>query len=125
MIRKILFLIISGFLLSGCVGGAVALIQTGVGLSQGKVIQSAITPVFSLAIKETTGKTPLEHIITKNKEKQRIAKKSKNLDKKDIKKTNPEKSIKNQMTLLTDKMYKETFSKNSFQHNPRFSYQPK
>jgi len=133
MIRKVLFLIFSSFFLAGCFAESLTLVQSGVGASQGRVLQSAISPAVSLGIKKTTGKFPIEHII--KKEQQRIAKKALNLEDKIIKSTkrtieiSKEKivpiknNVENQVTKLNDNLFRiKTFAVENFKHKPRFSY---
>ena len=61
--RKILGLILMGFLLSGCYTSSLTYVGTSAGLVQGKSIQSLATTTASYAIKKETGKTPLEHVV--------------------------------------------------------------
>ena len=61
--RKIIGLVLSGFLLSGCYASSLTYVGTGAGIVQGKSIQSVATQGASLAIKKETGKGPLEHIL--------------------------------------------------------------
>ncbi len=133
MIRKVLFLIFSSFFLAGCFAESLTLVQSGVGASQGRVIQSAISPAVSLGIKKTTGRFPIEHII--KKEQKRIAKKALNFEDKIIQSTkrtiaiSKEKiapiknNVENQVTKLNDNLFKiKTFAVKNFKHKPRFSY---
>ena len=133
MIRKVLFLIFSSFFLAGCFAESLTLVQSGVGVSQGRVIQSAISPAVSLGIKKTTGRFPIEHII--KKEQERIAKKALNFEDKIIQSTkrtiaiSKEKivpiknNVENQVTKLNDNLFKiKTFAVKNFKHKPRFSY---
>ena len=82
MSRKIVFLILSSFFLAGCFAESMTLVQSGVGASQGRVLQSTISPAISLGVKKATGKFPIEHIIVK--EKQRMAKKASEFENKII-----------------------------------------
>jgi len=138
MSRKIVFLILSSFFLTGCLAESMTLVQSGVGASQGRVLQSTISPVLSLGIKQTTGKFPIEHMMTR--EKKRIAKKVSDFENRIIEST--EKTIKfskakiltvkdnigNQMTKPNDSLLKtksfetKTFATENFKHKPRFSY---
>ena len=133
MIRKVLFLIFSSFFLAGCFAESLTLVQSGVGVSQGRVIQSAISPAVSLGIKKTTGRFPIEHII--KKEQERIAKKALNFEDKIIQSTkrtiaiSKEKivpiknNVENQVTKLNDNLFRiKTFAVKNFKHKPRFSY---
>ena len=82
---------------------------------------------------KTTGKFPIEHIITR--EKQRIAKKTSELETKIIKGANkqikiskekvmPVKNIVEKLiTKLNNNLFKvKTFAVENFKHRPRFSY---
>ena len=133
MIRKVLFLIFSSFFLAGCFAESLTLVQSGVGASQGRVIQSAISPAVSLGIKKTTGRFPIEHIIKKKQK--RIAKKALSFEDKIIQSTkrtiaiSKEKiapiknNVENQVTKLNDNLFKiKTFAVKNFKHKPRFSY---
>jgi hypothetical protein len=64
--RKIIGLVLAGFLLSGCYASSLTYVGTGAGIVQGKSIQSVATQAASLAIKKETGKGPLEHILSQN-----------------------------------------------------------
>ena len=61
--RKIIGLVLAGFLLSGCYASSLTYVGTGAGIVQGKSIQSVATQAASIAIKKETGKGPLEHIL--------------------------------------------------------------
>ena len=65
--KKIFILLISMFLLVGCIG-QIALF--GGGAANGKLVQSSINSLASYGIKKNTGKSPLEHAMSyANKEK--------------------------------------------------------
>ena len=80
MFRNITILVLSSIFLSGCFASSLTLVGTGASASQGRVVQSSISSAFNYGVKQTTGKYPIEHIIIK--EKQRLAKKVNNLEKK-------------------------------------------
>ena len=69
--KKIFFLITSAFLLVGCVE-SIALL--GGGATNGKLIQSSLKSVASYGVKKQTGKTPLQHFLSQNKEKKILKK---------------------------------------------------
>ena len=139
MTKKTLLLILSSFFLAGCYAQSMTLIQSGVGASQGRAIQSAVSPAISFTVKQTTGKFPIEHLI--KREKQRMAKKATEFEKKifnnvsKIKKKvvaskeiapSLKNSINGQVTKLNNPLFKfKTFSKRNFSHKPRFSYKPR
>ena len=60
MMRKILLLSSTIFLLNGC---AESLALLGSGASNGRLVQSSLNSVISYGVKKQTGKTPLEHAI--------------------------------------------------------------
>ena len=136
MFKKIFILFSCGFLLSGCFAETMTLVQSGIGASQGRALQSAASPALSLSIKQSTGKFPIEHIIIR--EKNRLAKKTSNLERKIIdnamtkmsiskKKIQPlKKGVENQATKIVNNIRKaKTFALYNFSHKPRFSYSAK
>ena len=64
--KKILILLSTIFLLSGC---AESLALLGTGTSNGKILQSSLNSAVSYGVKKQTGKTPLEHAISYAEEK--------------------------------------------------------
>ena len=67
--RKVLLLLSSIFLLSGC---AESLALLGSSASNGRIVQSSVNSAISYGVKKQTGKTPLEHafnfvLLQKNK----------------------------------------------------------
>ena len=64
--KKILILLSTIFLLSGC---AESLALLGTGTSNGKILQSSLNSAVSYGVKKQTGKTPLEHAIAYAEEK--------------------------------------------------------
>ena len=133
MAKRIVFLLLSSMLLIGCFAESMTLVSTGAGASQGRLVQSSLSSAASYGIKKTTVKFPIEHIITR--EKQRIAKKTSELETKIIKGANkqikiskekvmPVKNIvEKQITKLNNNLFKvKTFAVENFKHRPRFSY---
>ena len=109
------------------------LVQSGIGASQGKALQSAVSPSISYGIKHATGKFPVEHIILR--EKQRLAKKVLDMEKRVVVKTKksfnntkekviPVKdNVKSKFNKFNDNLFQvKTFTLNNFKHKPRFSY---
>tara|TARA_B110000116_G_C16195213_1_gene298473 strand:- start:161 stop:448 length:288 start_codon:yes stop_codon:yes gene_type:complete len=84
--KKIIFLIFNLIILSGCVQSTAMLGSAVTAASTGNVLQTGLSYGANLAIKETTGKNPSEHIVD-YKAKKRIEKDLKNLLKKHIKLT--------------------------------------
>ena len=70
--KKILVLLSTIFLLSGC---AESIALLGTSTSNGKLLQSSLNSAVSYGVKKQTGKTPLEHAIayaeTKNPERKK------------------------------------------------------
>ena len=66
IMKKILFLLSTIFLLNGC---AESLALFGTGASNGRLVQSSLNSAISYGIKKQTGKTPLEHVIAYAEEK--------------------------------------------------------
>ena len=60
IMKKILLLLSTIFLLSGC---AESIALLGPGASNGKFVQSGLNSAISYGVKQQTGKTPLEHAI--------------------------------------------------------------
>ena len=133
MFKNITILVLSSIFLSGCFASSLTLVGTGASASQGRVVQSSISSAFNYGVKQTTGKYPIEHIIIR--EKQRLAKKVNNFEKKIIdegkkkiviskQKIEPLKNtINNQLIKINGNLAKaKTFAENNFKHKPRFSY---
>jgi hypothetical protein len=130
MFKNITILVLSSIFLSGCFASSLTLVGTGASASQGRVVQSSISSAFNYGVKQTTGKYPIEHIIIK--EKQRLAKKVDNLEKKIIDgskqkieplKDNIKNNINDQLVKINGNLFKvKTFATNNFKHKPRFSY---
>ena len=67
--KKVFFLLSTVFLLNGC-AESVALLGSSVGgASSGKMLQSSLNSAISYGVKQSTGKTPLGHILTYAEEK--------------------------------------------------------
>ncbi len=62
--RKTVGLILLGLLLSGCYASSLTYVGTGAGIVQGKSVQSIGAQAASIAVKNKTGKSPLEHVLT-------------------------------------------------------------
>ena len=59
--KKILILLSTIFLLSGC---AESLALLGTGTSNGKILQSSLNSAVNYGVKKQTGKSPMEHAMT-------------------------------------------------------------
>ena len=66
IMKKILLLFLTIFLLNGC---AESIALLGPGASNGRLVQSSLNSAISYGIKTQTGKTPLEHAIAYAEEK--------------------------------------------------------
>ena len=75
--KRTIGLILLGFLLSGCYASSLTYVGTGAGVIQGKSIQSLATQTASVVVKQKTGKSPIEHILTPEQVKTYETKKSK------------------------------------------------
>ena len=133
MTKKTIFLIFSSLLLSGCFAESMTLVQSGIGASQGKALQSAVSPSISYGIKHATGKFPVEHIILREKQKQekkvldmekRVVVKTKKSFNNTKEKVIPVKdNVKSKFNKFNDNLFQvKTFTLNNFKHKPRFSY---
>jgi len=63
--RKLLGFLLLGFLLSGCYAQSLTMVGPATGIAHGKISESALTSSLNYAVKAQTGKTPLEHVLTK------------------------------------------------------------
>ena len=130
--RKLVALLISLFLLSGCFETSLVM-GPAIGGAQGKLAQSSISTALSYGVKYKTGKYPIQHILKQKKEK--AVKTVSLMEEKVLTTTNkikhnlvkkPEvkllkvnyKTIKAKITKLKIR----TISKKIFAHEPRFSY---
>ncbi len=68
VMRKLIGLLISFFLLSGCFESSL-IMDPVIGGAQGKLAQSSVSTALSYGIKHKTGKSPIQHILKQKKEK--------------------------------------------------------
>ena len=140
--RKLVGLLISFFLLSGCFETSLVM-GPAVGRAQGKLTQSSISTVVSYGIKHKTGKYPFQHILKQKKEKvvktvSLIKEKALKIEEKTLATTNKIKHnlVKKPDVKLVEANYKaikakitklkiRTISEKIFVHEPRFSYSTK
>tara|TARA_B110000285_G_scaffold75903_1_gene87406 strand:- start:398 stop:1054 length:657 start_codon:yes stop_codon:yes gene_type:complete len=66
--KKILALLTLMFLLSAC-ASPMALLGPAAGATNGKLVQSSVQSAFSLGVKKTTGKSPMQHALAYAEEK--------------------------------------------------------
>ena len=130
--RKLIGLLISLFLLSGCFETSLVM-GPAIGGAQGKLAQSSISTALSYGVKYKTGKYPIQHLLKKKKEK--AVKTVSLMEEKVLTTTNkikhnlvkkPEvKLVKANYKVIKAKITKlkiRTVSKKIFVHEPRFSY---
>ena len=139
LMRKLVVLLISFFLLSGCFETSLVM-GPAVGGAQGKLTQSSVSSVLSYGIKHKTGKYPFQHILKQKKEKvvktvSLIKEKALKIEEKTLATTNkikhnlvkkPEVKLveANNKTTKAEipKLKIRTISEKIFIHKPRFSY---
>ena len=135
VMRKLIGLLISFFLLSGCFESSLV-IGPVIGGAQGKLAQSSVSSVLSYGVKYKTGKSPIQHILKRKKEKKEKTVKTVSLmEEKVLTTTNEIKHnfVKKPEVKLVKANYKtvkakitklkiRTISEEIFVHEPRFSY---
>ena len=132
VMSRLIALLISLFLLSGCFETSLVM-GPAIGGAQGKLAHSSVSTALSYGIKQKTGKYPIQHILKQKKEK--AVKTASLMGEKVLTKTDkikhnlvnkPEvKLIKANYETIKTKIAKlkiQTISKKIFVHEPRFSY---
>ena len=133
--RKLIGLLISLFLLSGCFESSLV-IGPIIGGAQGKMAQSSVSSALSYGIKHKTGKSPIQHILKRKKEKKEKTVKTVSLMEERVLTTTNEikhnfvkkpevKLVKANYKTVKAKITKlkiRTISEEIFVHEPRFSY---
>ena len=137
VMRKLVALLISLFLLSGCFETSLV-VGPAIGGAQGKLAQSSVSTALSYGVKYKTGKYPIKHILKQKKEK--AVKTASLMGEKVLTTTNkikiklnlvkkPElRLVKANYKIIKAKITKlkvRTISKRIFVHEPRFSYSAK
>ena len=130
--RKLIGLLISLFLLSGCFESSLV-VGPVIGGVQGKLAQSSVSTALSYGVKYKTGKYPIQHILKQKKEK--VVKTVSLIEEKTLTTKNKIKHnlVKKPELRLVKANYKiikakipelkiRTVSKKIFVHEPRFSY---
>jgi len=130
--RKLVALLISLFLLSGCFETSLVM-GPAIGGAQGRLAQSSVSTALSYGVKYKTGKYPIQHILKQKKEK--AVKTVSLMEEKALTTTNkiklnlvkkPElRLVKANYKIIKAKITKlkiQTVSKKIFIHEPRFSY---
>ena len=133
VMRKLIGLLISLFLLSGCFESSLVVAPAIVGGAKGKLAQSSISTALSYGVKYKTGKYPIQHILKQKKEK--AVKTVSLMEEKVLTTTNKIKHnlVRKSEIKLVKASYKtikakitklkiRTISKKMFVHEPRFSY---
>ena len=130
--RKLIGLLISLFLLSGCFESSLV-VGPVIGGAQGKLAQSSVSTALSYGVKYKTGKYPIQHILKQKKEKtvkitslmgEKILTTTDKIKHNLIKKPEP-RLVKANYKIIKAKITKlkiRTISKKTFINEPRFSY---
>jgi len=63
--RNLIGLLLLGLFLSGCYTNSLVYVGPATGVLQGRTAESLITTSVNYAVKKQTGKSPIEHILTK------------------------------------------------------------
>ena len=75
--RKSLGLLFLGLFLSGCYTSSLTVVGPATGFASGKFSETAVSTSLNYMVKQQTGKTPIEHVLTENQIKSYESKKSK------------------------------------------------
>lgn len=75
--RKTLSLLIFGLFLSGCYTNSLTMVGPATGVASGKLSETAASTSVNYIVKEKTGKTPVEHVLSENQIKTLEANKAK------------------------------------------------
>tara|TARA_Y100000992_G_C21202891_1_gene461405 strand:+ start:231 stop:665 length:435 start_codon:yes stop_codon:yes gene_type:complete len=67
--KKVIILIFSGLITSGCYQQSLSMMAPAAGASQGRVFQSSLSTVANYTIQQKTGKSTLEHVFLKERKK--------------------------------------------------------
>jgi len=132
VMSRLIALLISLFLLSGCFETSLVM-GPAIGGAQGKLAHSSVSTALSYGIKQKTGKYPIQHILKQKKEKvvktvSLIEEKTlttKNKIKHNLVKKSELRLVKANYKIIKAKITElkiRTVSKKIFVHEPRFSY---
>ena len=75
--RNLTVLLLLGLFLSGCYTNSLVYIGPVTGIAQGKIAESLISTSINYTVKKRTGKSPIEHVLTKQQRKTYESKKRK------------------------------------------------
>ena len=67
--KKILGLLLLGFLLSGCYTQSLTMVGPATGIAQGRMASTVLSTGINYGVKEKTGKFPIEHFLKREKDK--------------------------------------------------------
>jgi hypothetical protein len=63
--RNLIVLLLLGLFLSGCYTNSLVYVGPATGVIQGRTAETFVSTSINYAVKKQTGKTPIEHILTK------------------------------------------------------------
>ena len=64
--KKVFLFIFLGIITSGCYQSSLTMMGPAAGASQGRMLQSSLTSAANYAIKQKTGKTTFDHLVSNN-----------------------------------------------------------
>ena len=65
--RNLIGLLLLGLFLSGCYANSLVYVGPVTGIAQGKTAESLISSSINYTVKKQTGKSPIQHVLTKQK----------------------------------------------------------
>jgi hypothetical protein len=63
--RNLIVLLLLGLFLSGCYTNSLVYVGPATGVVQGRTVETLVSTSVNYAVKKQTGKSPIEHILTK------------------------------------------------------------
>ncbi len=61
---RVLTLVFFGMLLTGCYTSSFTVVGLATGVAQGKLSETALSTTVNYSVKKTTGKSPIEHVLS-------------------------------------------------------------
>ena len=61
---RVLTLVFFGMLLTGCYTSSLTVVGPATGVAQGKLSETALSTTVNYSVKKTTGKSPIEHVLS-------------------------------------------------------------
>ena len=61
---RVLTLVFFGMLLTGCNTSSLTVVGPATGVAQGKLSETALSTTLNYSVKKTTGKSPIEHVLS-------------------------------------------------------------